>query len=68
MVDTNAPAVWRVIERKTGKVIAEFPHMLRALAKCEELEPYPEVSGYSYTMEPVRSVDVGNSQVRDSNG
>lgn len=65
MVDTNAPAVWRVVERKTGKVIAEFPHMLRALAKCEELEPYPEVSGFRYTMEPVRSVDVSAATERN---
>lgn len=61
MVDTNAPVAWRVIERSTGKIIAEFPYMLRALAKCEELEPYPETSGFRYTMEPVRSVDVGGA-------
>lgn len=63
MVDTNKPAAWRVVERKTGKVIAEFPNMLRALAKCEELEPVPNHhSGFRYTMEPVRSVDVGGAR------
>lgn len=54
MTDTNLPTAWRVIDNKTGKTVAEFPVMLRALAHCQELEPGENHFGYRYTMEPVR--------------
>lgn len=60
MVDTNKPVAWRVIDRKTNKVIGEFPTSDAALAKCNEFEP-GYTHHYRYIMEPVRSPPISSN-------
>lgn len=64
MTDTNRPAAWRVIDKKTNAIVGEFPAMLRALAFCEELEPSEEIIGMParYVMEPVRSCEIATAE------
>lgn len=53
-MDANRPAHWQVVENKTGKVKADKLSHAEALARCETLEPNPEITGFRYTMQPVR--------------
>lgn len=62
MVDTNRPAAWRVIDRQTGKVVAEYQGLDAAHDEADRREPFPECTGYRFVVEPVRTSELKTEQ------
>lgn len=56
-MDPNLPSHWEVIDTRTMKVVDTCNSQREALARCEYLEPEPEVTCFRYTMQPVRRAD-----------
>lgn len=55
MVGTNRPVAWRVIDRQSNKIVATYESMDSAHDDADRREPYPEVTGYRFVVDPVRA-------------
>lgn len=65
MVDTNRPVAWQVVDRQTGKVVAEYQNLDAAHGEADRREPFPECTGYRFVVEPVRASELSNCQRKD---
>lgn len=56
MTDPNLPHHWQVIDTRSMRVVVDNLTHDQALTYCQEVEPKPELTGFRFNMQPVRSV------------
>lgn len=60
MVDTNAPAAWRVIDTQEPRaIVGQYATLREAVMLCDELEPDTPFTGrLRFITEPVRGSEI----------